>query len=57
MLIKYTDQNFTLEVTNDRGEPILAMRADNFEFEIDLTKTAISAQKRNSLIRDLIKSE
>ena len=55
MIIKYTDREFTLKVTDDRGEPILAMRADNVEFEIDLTKTAISAQKLNSLIRDLIR--
>ena len=57
MLIKYTDQNFTLEVTNDRGEPIIAMRADNVEFEIDLTRTAIGAQKLNELIKTLLKSE
>ena len=57
MIIKYTDQKFTLEVTDDRGEPILAMRAENFEFEIDLTKAAINAQKLNELIKTLLKSE
>ena len=56
MIIKYTDHEFTLEVTDDRGEPILAMRAENVEFQLDLTKAAINAQKLNSLIRDLIKS-
>ena len=57
MIIKYTDQKFTLEVTDDRGEPILAMRAENFEFEINLTKAAINAQKLNELIKTLLKSE
>lgn len=57
MIIKYTDHEFTLEVTDDQGEPILAMRADNVEFEINLTKAAINAQKLNELIKTLLKSE
>ena len=56
MIIKYTDQKFTLEVTDDRGEPILAMRAENVEFQIDITKAAINAQKLNELIKTLLKS-
>ena len=55
MIIKYTDQKFALEVTDDRGEPILAMRAENFEFELNLTKAAINAQKLNELIKTLLK--
>ena len=56
MIIKYIDHEFTLEVTDDRGEPILAMRAENVEFQIDLTKAAINAQKLNELIKTLLKS-
>ena len=56
MIIKYTDQKFTLEVTDDRGEPILAMRAENVEFQIDITKAAINAQKLNELIKTRLKN-
>ena len=56
MIITYTDKQFTLNVTDDRGDTILEMSADNFQFKVDLTKTAINGHKLTTLISDLIKT-
>ena len=56
MIITYTDKQFTLNVTDDRGDTILEMSADNFQFKVDLTKAAINGHKLTTLINNLIKS-
>ena len=57
MIITYTDKQFTLNVTDERGDTILEMSADNVQFKMDLTKMAINGHKLAKLISDLIKSE
>lgn len=57
MIITYTESKFTLNVTDEQGDTILAMSADNVQFKMDLTKMAINGQKLKKLISDLIKSE
>ena len=57
MIITYTDKQFTLNVTDERGDTVLEMSADNVQFKMDLTKMAINGQKLTKLISDLIKSE
>ena len=57
MIITYTDKQFTLNVTDERGDTILEMSADNFQFKMDLTKMAINGQKLKKLISYLVKSE
>ena len=57
MIITYTDKQFTLNVTDERGDTILEMSADNVQFKMDLTKMAINGQKLKKLISDLIKTE
>ena len=47
----------TLNVTDERGDTILEMSADNFQFKMDLTKMAINGQKLKKLISYLVKSE
>ena len=56
MIITYTDKQFTLNVTDDRGDTILEMSADNVQFKVDLTKAAIDGHKLTTLISDLVKS-
>ena len=56
MIITYTDKQFTLNVTDDRGDTILEMSADNVQFKMDLTKAAINGHKLTTLINNLIKS-
>ena len=57
MIITYTDKQFTLNVTDEQGDTILEMSADNVQFKMDLTKAAINGHKLTKLISDLIKSE
>ena len=57
MIITYTDKQFTLNVTDERGDTILEMSADNVQFKMDLTKMAINSHKLTKLISDMIKSE
>ena len=57
MIITYTEKQFTLNVTDERGETILEMSADNVQFKMDLTKAAINGHKLTKLISDMIKSE
>ena len=57
MIITYSDKQYTLNVTDELGETILEMSADNVQFKMDLTKIAISGHKLTKLISDLIKSE
>ena len=57
MIITYTDKQFTLNVTDERGDTILEMSADNVQFKMDLTKAAINSHKLTKLISDMIKSE
>jgi len=57
VIITYTDKQFTLNVTDERGDTILEMSADNVQFKMDLTKIAISGHKLTKLISDMIKSE
>ena len=57
MIITYTDKQFTLNVTDELGETILEMSADNVQFKMDLTKAAINGHKLTKLISDMIKSE
>ena len=56
MIITYTDKQFTLNVTDERGDTILEMSADNVQFKMDLTKAAINGHKLTTLINNLIKS-
>ena len=56
MIITYTDKQFTLNVTDELGDTILEMSADNFQFKMDLTKAAINGHKLTTLISNLIKS-
>ena len=56
MIITYTDKQFTLNVTDDRGDTILEMSADNVQFKMDLTKMAINGHKLTKLINNLIMS-
>ena len=56
MIITYTDKQFTLNVTDERGDTILEMSADNVQFKMDLTKVAVDSHKLTKLIQDLIKS-
>ena len=56
MIITYTDKQFTLNVTDEQGDTILEMSADNVQFKMDLTKAAINGHKLTKLISDLIKS-
>lgn len=55
MIITYTDKQFTLNVTDERGDTILEMSADNVQFKMDLTKAAINGHKLNKMIGDLVK--
>ena len=56
MIITYTDKEFTLNVTDERGDTILEMSADNVQFKMDLTKMAINGQKLKKLISYLVES-
>ena len=56
MIITYTDKQFTLNVTDERGDTILEMSADNVQFKMDLTKMAINGHKLTKLISDLVKN-
>ena len=56
MIITYTNKQFTLNITDDRGDTILEMSADNVLFKVDLTKAAINDHKLTTLISDLVKS-
>ena len=56
MIITYTDTQFTLNITDEQGDTILEMSADNVQFKMDLTKAAINGHKLTTLISDLIKS-
>ena len=56
MIITYTDKQFTLNVTDELGETILEMSADNIRFKMDLTKMAINGHKLAKLISDLIEN-
>jgi len=57
VIITYTDKQFTLNVTDEQGDTILEMSADNVQFKMDLTKVAVDSHKLAKLIRSLIKSE
>lgn len=57
MIITYTDKQFTLNVTDELGETILEMSADNVQFKMDLIKVVVDSHKLTKLISDLIKSE
>lgn len=57
MIITYTDKQFTLNVTDERGDTILEMSADNVKVKMDLTKMAINGQKLKKLISYLVESE
>ena len=56
MIITYTDTQFTLNVTDEQGNTILDMSAENVKFKMDLTKAAINGHKLTTLISNLIKS-
>lgn len=56
MIITYTDTQFTLNVTDEQGNTILDMSADNVQFKVDLAKAAINGHKLTTLISNLIKS-
>lgn len=57
VIITYTDKQFTLNVTDELGETILEMSADNVQFKMDLIKVVVDSHKLTKLISDLIKSE
>ena len=54
MIITYTDKQFTLAVTDERGDTILEMSAADVQFKMDLTKMAINGQKLKKLISYMI---
>ena len=54
MIITYTDKQYALNVTDERGDTILEMSADNVQFKMDLTKAAINGHKLTKLISDMI---
>ena len=56
MIITYTDTQFTLNVTDEQGNTILNMSAENVLFTVDLAKAAINGHKLTTLISNLIKS-
>ena len=56
MIITYTDTQFTLKVTDEQGNTILDMSAENVQFKVDLAKAAINGHKLTTLISNLIKS-
>ena len=56
VIITYTDKQFTLTVTDERGDTILEMSADNVQFKMDLTKAANNSHKLTNLISYLVKS-
>ena len=56
MIITYTESKFTLNVTDNQGNTILEMSADNVQFKMDLTKAAINGHKLTKLISDLVES-
>ena len=56
MIITYTDTQFALNVTDEQGNTILDMSADNIQLKVDLTKAAINGHKLTTLISNLIKS-
>lgn len=56
MIITYTDTQFTLNVTDEQGNTILDMSAENVQFTVDLAKAAINGHKLTTLINNLIKS-
>ena len=56
MIITYTESKFTLNVTDEQGDTILAMSADNVQFKMDITKAAINGHKLTKLISDLVES-
>ena len=56
MIITYTDKQLTVTITDDRGDTILEMSADNVQFKMDLAKAAINGHKLTTLISNLIKS-
>ena len=56
MIITYTDKQFTLNVTDERGDTILEMSAVDVQFKMDITKAAINGHKLTTLISNLIKS-
>ena len=43
MIIKYTDQNFTLDVTDDRGDPITKLMAQQDAERQEQTKPKLTA--------------
>ena len=55
MIVTYTDKQFTLNVTDNQGNTILEMSADNVQFKMDLTKAAINGHELNKMIGDLVK--
>jgi len=56
VIITYTDKQFTLNVTDELGETILEMSADNVQFKMDLTKVVVDSHKLTKLISDLIEN-
>lgn len=56
MIITYTDTQFTLNVTDEQGNTVLDMSAENVQFTVDLAKAAINGHNLTKLISDLIKS-
>ena len=56
MIITYTDTQFTLNVTDEQGNTILDMSAENVQFTVDLAKAAINGHKLTKLISDLVES-